>query len=154
MSRKTFKQFLEESPAKKDDKFRAMMNAVTDKGSQQDWDKNKGKGLGYLTGSEEYAKLYDMGIKFAEKPHGWDELDDQKTVTQAEIDKAEKAIGVQFKVYTADKVFGSDKKPRGPMVDADLPEEPIVIIHFKDGTRYLVDTTMANSYIRMWAKIV
>lgn len=119
-------------------------------------------------GSDEYNKLHEIGIRFYEKPDYWEDLDSSspsgkyKPLTQAQIDKAEKALGVPFKVYTQDKVFGSGqgksktssaKDGWAPMSDAKKQEEPIYIVHMKDGTRYLVDGTQANTYIRLWAKI-
>ena len=83
-------------------------------------------------------------------------------LSSADIEKAEKAIGIPFKIYTQDKVFGpgwgrsKDKDSKDgfwPMSDAKKQKEPIYIVHMKDGSKYLVDGTMANTYIRLWAKI-
>lgn len=126
----------------------------------------KGVTIAQAFGSKEYNMLHDLGIRFYEKPSYWDDLDrvaqSYKPLTSAQVEKAEKAIGVPFKIYTQDKVFGSgqgkskDKDSKDgfwPMSDANMQKEPIYIVHMKDGSKYLVDGTMANSYIRMWAKI-
>jgi len=157
MERLTFKQYLlAEAPKPNDDgKFHSFMDKVTGADGPK-----MGQKMSIMDafGSKEYNLLKKMGIRFMEKPSYWEDLnkpqgDHYKPITEAELDKAEKAIGMPFKIYTADKIFGSGSKPRGPLADADLPPEPVCIVHFKDGTKYLVDTTQANTYIRFWAKI-
>ena len=141
-----------------DKKFDSMMGKITA------GDKPKRGDLMSHFGSAEYNKLRDMGIRFMEKPSYWSDLDHEmqgyKPLTDKQVEKAERALGVPFKIYTQDKLFTGKKSSNEeakngvmPLADANLPKEPIFIVHFKDGSRYLVDGTQANSYIRMWAKI-
>lgn len=111
-------------------------------------------------GSKEMNLLNDAGIKFTEKPTYWEDFEGEgyaakRNIHQVALKKAEKVLG-KIPVLTGKEVFGYSQKPKGPLVSTkvqpkDMP--PVAIIMFDDGTKYLVDTTQANSYIRMWQKI-
>lgn len=108
-------------------------------------------------GSAGMKAMAKLGIKFAEKPQ-WSDLEadgqyGDRTVSAFKLKAAEKAIG-KLKEYDAKDVFGSAVKKAGCLANVKkMPTEDVCIIKFSDGTRYLVDTTQANSYIRMWLKI-
>lgn len=108
----------------------------------------------FASGSEkaikDIARLY-------EKPSGWAELDKPsqgyKPLTDFDIKRAEKALGHKLKIYSAVEIFGTNARPKGPLVDLKKkPNEQMCIIEFTDA-KYLVDTSAANTYIRMWARI-
>lgn len=150
MSKKSFKEFLEAY----DPGFEKMMSKV------QQGRKKSNTDLMSHFGSDEYNMLRDMGIYFYEKPTYWEEIKGKYETTHAAIEKAEKEIGVPFKIYTQDKIFTGKKSNSEdsidgafPLSDADLPKEPVFIVHMKDGSMWLADGTQANSYIRMWARI-
>lgn len=113
-------------------------------------------------GSAEMNALDEVGIRLTEKPSYWDDFDGngfaaKRNIHEITLKRAEKAVGRKFKVYKGTEVFGLIDKPRGPQVKTVMSPsdmEPMAIIEFGDGTRYLVDTTQANTYIRMWQKIV
>lgn len=152
------KKKVDESPL--DPGFEKMMkNTIKDKPSS-------GMDIMQAFGSDEYNKLRELGIYFYEKPDQWSDLDKPSSsgrytpITSSAVEKAEKAIGVPFKIYTQDKIFTGRNRPSPdakdgwyPQSDAHLPNEPVFIVHMKDGTRYLADGTQSRSYIRMWARI-
>jgi hypothetical protein len=96
-------------------------------------------------------------VSFIEKPSYWEELD-EKPITELKLRRLEKLYkektGKAFRVIPAKNIFGSDVKPSGPLRRVTtMPAEDNCIVTFDDGTKYLVDTTQANTYIRMWLKI-
>lgn len=107
-------------------------------------------------GSPEENALNDIGIKLTEKPSDFSAFDPdgyafKRNIHQISLKKIEKVLG-KLKHYTSVEVFGSD--PRGPLINVEnMPKENMCIIDFKNGNSYLVDTTQAKSYIRMWQKI-
>ena len=102
-------------------------------------------------GSREENALADNGIRFTEKPDSWTELS-KAPISEILLKKAEKIIG-RIKEYSAKEVFGRDFIT-GPLVTVrTMPRESVVVIKFEDGRKYLVDTTQANTYIRMWVQI-
>lgn len=113
-------------------------------------------------GSREMNILHDAGIKLTEKPSYWEDFEGngfaaKDNIHQIKLKKAEKAMGEKFKVLKGSEVFGSDVKPKYPLtkMKSDTGALPnMFIIEFNDGSRYLVDVTQANTYIRMWQKIV
>lgn len=114
-------------------------------------------------GSKEMNILHDAGITLSEKPSYWEDFErggyaEKHNIHDIKLKKAEKALGFKLPVLTGKEVYGTDAKPKGPQVKVssdntdNLP--PMFIIAFSDDTRYLVDSTQANTYIRMWQKIV
>lgn len=108
-------------------------------------------------GSNLMVAMQKEHVMFIEKPSYWDELD-EKPITELKFRRLEKIYKQQnghgFKVYSAKEVYGSDVKPKGPLGDVKtMPREDNCVITFGDGSEYLVDTTQANTYIRMWLKI-
>lgn len=105
-------------------------------------------------GSDEINILHDAGIHFVEKPDYWEDLD-KKPISEPTLKKAEKELakhGVALKTYTSVQIWGRD--PKGPTSKfVNQPEETCFIVKLKNGQRYLVDRTGANTYIRMWVKI-
>ena len=121
-------------------------------------------------GSAEEKALNDIGIFFYEKPDYWSDLEHSypgeryKPITMAQVEKAEKRIGIPFKVYTQDEVFlpvnTKSKRSYDDSKDGFFPgsrakkqAEKVYIVHMRDGSKYLVDGTQASTYIRMWARI-
>lgn len=109
-------------------------------------------------GSPEMAALDDAGIQLTEKPSYWGDFDDsgyaaKRNIHQVKLKKIEKTIG-KLKEYDAKDVYGT-ATPVGPLVKVQtMPAENMCIIKLGNGDRYLVDTTQARTYIRMWQKIV
>ena len=107
-------------------------------------------------GSPEMKALHSEKIHFAEKPSYWNDFENdgfaaKYTIHEIQLKKIEKTIG-KLKEYTGEQVYGTDS-PRGPLVSVkNMPKENMCILKLSTG-RYLVDTTQANTYIRMWAKI-
>jgi len=95
--------------------------------------------------------------RFFEKPSYWEDIDKPKhTLTEFELHKLQKAFkeaGIPLPTYSAYDIFGNGK-PRGPMADAELPQEKTFVVEMYDGSEYLCDGTGANTYIRMWMVIV
>lgn len=108
-------------------------------------------------GSAEENALSDAGIKFCEKPSYWEDFEEgghaaKYNISEIKLKKAEKVLG-GIKQYSAKEVYGTDM-PRTPLLSVQsMPKENVCIIKFGNGDRYLVDTTQARTYIRMWAKI-
>lgn len=104
--------------------------------------------------------LHDAGIKITEKPGFWNDFEDdgyaaKRNLNDLTLKKAEKTIG-KIPVFTGKQVYGMGIKPRGPLVNTKMDPKDlgeVAIIEFDDGTRYLVSTTGANTYIRNWQKI-
>lgn len=111
-------------------------------------------------GSQSENALHDIGIKLTEKPSYWEDFEGsgyaaKRNLNDLTMKKAEKTIG-KLKVWTGKEVFGYDSKPNGPLARTKMDPKDlgeIAIVKFDDGTRYLVSTTGANTYIRNWQKI-
>lgn len=103
--------------------------------------------------------LHDVGIHFMEKPDYFETLEHPEgkykplnDVTFKKVEKELKKTGIELKTYSSKEVYGAD--PRGPQVSCrNKPEDKVCIIKMENGKRYLVDTTQANTYIRMWILI-
>jgi hypothetical protein len=113
-------------------------------------------------GSKEMNILNDAGIKLSEKPY-WEDFEEgghyeDRNIHDIKLKKIERELGYKLPVLTGKEVFGVDQKPKGALASVkggDTSKFPnMFIIEFDDGTRYLVDSTQANTYIRMWQKIV
>ena len=113
-------------------------------------------------GSKEMNILNDAGIKLSEKPY-WEDFEEggyyeDRNIHDIKLKKIERELGFKLPVFTGKEVFGVDQKPKGALATVkggDTSKFPnMFIIEFSDGTRYLVDSTQANTYIRMWQKIV
>jgi hypothetical protein len=131
-------------------------------------------------GSEEMNVLHQMKPKvvLAEKPDYWDSFEGngyavKNNISHSTIKDIESALGAKLKVVSGEKLFGKRtykdrNKETGKMetVTTDKPVGPSVktivspssfgtlfIVEFDDETRYLVDTSQANTYIRLWQKI-
>jgi hypothetical protein len=119
-------------------------------------DMSKAKPISMMAalGDEEGAALQEAGVHLAEKPDDWEYLDDHYVITPSKMRKVEEILGRELDRVAGETLFGG-VKPRGPL--AQLSKEPkrgIFVIQFvQDGSKYLVNTLHANSYIRMWAKI-
>jgi hypothetical protein len=109
-------------------------------------------------GSDEENALDKVGIDFVEKPNSWKELD-ENPISRAQLKKAEQALGEKIKYYQGDEIYDVDGRPKGPLVSfANKPKEAVCIVSFYDEGEdetydYLIDTTQAKSYARMWRKI-
>jgi len=109
-------------------------------------------------GSDEMNALNDVGIKLTEKPSYFDDFEGsgfavERNIHQLKLKKAEKAIGKKFPVAKAKDFFGG-RDPRGPLQKFEKePHFGMGILEFENGNRYLVDTSQASTYIRMWQKI-
>lgn len=95
--------------------------------------------------------------KFFEKPSEFSDLDHRESaqISEFEVRKIAKAFkenGLYLETYDVYDIFGGT--PRYPMVDADLPQETTFLIQFPKDREYLVDTTGATQYVRMWLKVV
>jgi hypothetical protein len=109
-------------------------------------------------GSEEMNIVDGLGIRLTEKPSYWEDFEGdgyavKRNIHDKTLKMAEKAIGRNFKEYSAKEVYGTDM-PGGPQVSVKkMPAETMCIIKMGNGDRYLVDTSQARTYIRMWTKI-
>lgn len=136
----------------------------------------------FYTNRDGFKILRDVGIKFKEKPD-WESLDqDDKPLTAELLGKAEEALGFKFTEFNADEVFAhfedeeelrqklkrmpawernerlktvKNKGAFSPLADAEMVDVApyVFIVKTPDGNRYLVDSTAAHSYIRMWKRI-
>lgn len=109
-------------------------------------------------GSAEMNALDEVGIKLTEKPSYFDDFEGngyavKRNIHDLTLKKAEKAIGRKFQELDAKDFYGGTD-PRGPLVKfTKEPPFKMGILKFQNGNRYLVDTTQASTYIRMWQKI-
>jgi hypothetical protein len=111
-------------------------------------------------GSDAEEALEDAGIQLTEKPDSWKDFEEggyyaDRNIHQIMMKKIDRMIG-PLKTWTGKEVFGTDRKPTAPLAStkitpADLGE--VAIVSFSDGTRYLVATSGARTYIRFWQKI-
>lgn len=147
-----------ESPpeSKKSSKKSLPSEVKFDKISQADIDSGRAVPISMIDafGSVEMSKLNKIGIKFQEKPSYFEDFKNSKyRLSDLDLKKAERELGVKFKVYDAVDIFGG-VEPRYPLARVSkMPDENVCIVKFKNGNRALVDTTQANTYIRMWSPI-
>lgn len=106
-------------------------------------------------GSPEINIAHDLGIKFIEKPSYFEDIDQEDQVNELQLRRLKNELhkaGVALKTYDSSEIWGAD--PRGPLQTAKhMPEDRMAIVKMKSGKRYLIDTTGANTYIRMWRGI-
>jgi hypothetical protein len=109
-------------------------------------------------GSRELVAADEVGIKLTEKPDYWEDFEGggfavKHNIHDVKLKKLEKTIG-KLPVYTGEQIYGMAVKPRGPQAKVKMmPKESMFIVTFVDGTRYVADSTGANTYIRNWQKI-
>ena len=108
-------------------------------------------------GSRAMKALNAHGISLAEKPSYWEELNDSRgkyrPLTRLDIKRIEKDLGDKIRTVDAKDVYGTNTKPKSPLARyAVKPTDDLLIVQF-DGGSYLIDTTQAETYARMWAKI-
>ncbi len=108
-------------------------------------------------GSEMANSVEDLGVRFAEKPSYWEDLEGNgpyadRAVDELGLQRLQKQLGYRLNTYTTIDIYGSE--PRSPMSDVrNMPEESVFIIKFRDGRRYLCNRDGARSYIRHWTAI-
>lgn len=138
--------------------LKQMVDPTTGKKVTVDMSKAKPVSLLSAFGGHTLQVLHDAGIRLMEKPNYWEDLDEKegkyRPLSQFDIKRAEKELGEKFKEVDGKDIYGYSSKPNGPLANyATKPKDDIMIVKFSDGTRYLIDTTQANTYARMWAKI-
>lgn len=108
-------------------------------------------------GSEMANSIEDLGVRFAEKPSYWEDLEGNgpyadRAVDELGLKRIQKQLGYRLNTYTTADIYGSD--PRGPMTSVrHMPEESVFIIEFSNGKRYLCNKDGARTYIRNWTAI-
>ena len=138
--------------------LKQMIDPATGKKVTVDMAKAKPISLLSAFGGHKLQALNDANIHLLEKPNYWEELDEAdgkyRPLTSFDIKRAEKELGEKIKIVDAKHIFGTNVKPRGPLHSYSVkPVDDLLIVLFNDGTRYLIDTTQAGTYARMWAKI-
>lgn len=104
------------------------------------------------------GELYKAGLHFLEKPY-WAELDEPrgkyKPWTAKDVQKAEAVMGHKFERFKGAEIFTRGKNPESAtgMGYIKHPEFQTAIIEWPDNTRYVIETSGANTYCRFWAKI-
>lgn len=102
-------------------------------------------------GDNEGDVLQKAGVKMSEKPSYWEDLVDN-TLDELAVKRIEKLLGRKLTRIDGESVYG--RKPKGPLTRVNkMPDDNLLILKFEDGTSYLVNTSHANTYIRMWAGI-
>ena len=125
------------------------------------------KDLGDIFASQIYNIVRkDIGVEFAEKPGYFSDInpDNDEQITEVQLRKLQNILSKknipQLKEYPSKKIYGhrgsldQDRTGFGPLTSHQwLPKEGTFIIRFDNDHRYLVDTSGAKSYIRMWLRI-
>lgn len=107
-----------------------------------------------LFGSREIGAAAEIGVKFTEKPSDWNDFEDEENIDELKLRRLEKTVG-KLKEYSGKQIYGTDMKPRSPLSTVRaMPAEDMFIVRFSDGSRYVADQTGAQSYIRMWQKVI
>jgi hypothetical protein len=115
-------------------------------------------------GSPELGALDEAGIKLAEKPSYWEDLElegyhgrKHGLIDEVKLKRVEKLIGRKLKVLPSSEIYGVKAKPKSPLASIRaMPNDKMFIVTFEtpDGVeRYLADSTGASKYIRFWSKI-
>jgi hypothetical protein len=108
-------------------------------------------------GSEMANSIEDMGVRFAEKPSYWEDLEDggaygDRAVNEVKLMGIQKQLGHRLNTYTTADIYGSD--PKSPQSNVkNMPEESVFIVQFKNGKRYLCNKDGSRTYIRNWTAI-
>lgn len=99
-------------------------------------------------GSDIEQRFEELGIKFAEKPSSWQQIQSQASASAAQLAAAEAHSGV-LKTVSAEEFF-SKASSTNPTSDArpDLPSTVKLVM--PDGNVYVADRGGARSYYRMW----
>ena len=115
-------------------------------------------------GSPELAALDEAGVRLAEKPDYWEDLEAEGfhgrkhgLIDEVKLKRVEKIIGRKLKVLPSVEIYGVRAKPKSPHASVKaMPNDRMFIVAFEkpDGVeRYLADSTGAKTYIRFWSKI-
>lgn len=100
--------------------------------------------------------LHDAGINFLEKPGYFEELErpDGKyrplnEVTFKKVMNTFRDANIHIPVYSSDQIWGGD--PPWPQKKyINKPNDETILVRFNNGKTYLIDTTQAQTYARMW----
>jgi hypothetical protein len=101
--------------------------------------------------------IKDVGAEIIEKPSYYSYIQKRAPIDELQFKKIQKRLGHEIPEYTTQEVFGKfvndqDDSASHPLNTVKwFPEEETFVLKFQTGSRYLVDTTGARSYIRNWA---
>lgn len=104
-------------------------------------------------GSKIENAFYDMGVKFAEKPDSWQEIKDNYSCSE---DQLQKVISIVGKIPELDSFdFFNNPTKHYPLSDivSGLPEFCIVKYHHMNGKtfdKFVADKAGNKTYFRMW----
>lgn len=143
----------------------AFSNATIDLTGPIDANKIKSVPLSQMFGDDEYSKITNAGFEFSEKPSYMSDI--SKTISVYYLDKIQRIIQRPLHEYSMDQFLSAkstgfrfgpkyEYMPQSNATFSELKydERTFILRDDMSGDRYLVNRTGANSYIRMWMKIV
>lgn len=105
-------------------------------------------------GGEEFILILDAGFKFDEKPSYFESIKNEINVR--DINQIQKLIGRRLNTYKANEILTSTEYPQQDANFQNLKqnEETFIVWFPRTKERFLANRTGAQSYIRMWARLI
>jgi|TARA_R100000093_G_scaffold66990_1_gene38277 hypothetical protein len=111
----------------------------------------------FMGASDEYLDSIGKGVRFQEKPSYWEDID--KSISSSQLNDLEQVLGKKLNTYDINSVLEDPNRPLSNLMRDNLKEEDQIkgssfIVWDPDSqSRYLVNTSGADSYVRMWTGI-
>tara|TARA_R100001224_G_scaffold73208_2_gene44821 strand:- start:131 stop:577 length:447 start_codon:yes stop_codon:yes gene_type:complete len=113
--------------------------------------------LKFLGASDEYLDARDAGVRFEEKPPDWRDI--EESISSSQLGDLEQVIGKKLNTYDINSILENPTMPLSKLKHENLKEEDLmkgssfIVWDPKSQSRYLANTTGADTYIRMWTGI-
>jgi len=107
--------------------------------------------------SDEYLDARDAGVRFEEKPPDWRDI--EESISSSQLSDLEQVIGKKLNTYDINSILEDPTMPLSKLKHDNLKEEDLmkgssfIVWDPKSQSRYLANTSGANTYIRMWTGI-
>ena len=138
------------------DLFKAKVEARAQEKTKME--KLKGRELKKFMGqSDEYQDASEKGVRFQEKPSYFEDIKD--SISSSQLNDLEEVLGRKLNTYKINDILKNPEQPLSDLMHKNLRDEDkvrgssFIVWDPKKETRYLANTSGADSYIRMWTGI-
>jgi len=112
----------------------------------------------FMGQSDEYIDSEEKtGVSFFEKPNNFEDINE--SISSSQLNDLQKILGRKLNTYNINDVLANPKQPLSDLMHQNLKNEDkikgssFIVWDPEKETRYLANTSGADSYIRMWTGI-
>ena len=111
----------------------------------------------FMGASDEYLDAQETGVRFFEKPTYFEDIKD--SISSSQLNDLEQVFGRKLNTYNINDILLNPEQPLSDLIKSSLKDEDnikgssFIVWNPEKQTRYLANTSGADSYIRMWTGI-